>query len=115
MNKSIFLGLAAIGLLAVMITSSVMTAANASIENNTSDPNSNGTNDPGVIEPGQAYIIFDQATRHINEAQAAMQNGDTEGANNHLELAKQSLGQAVPYEQDPLGPGRTDEIPIPTN
>ncbi|MGH9986545.1 MAG: hypothetical protein ACRD8W_21595 [Nitrososphaeraceae archaeon] len=31
------------------------------------------------------------AIGHINEAQAALQNGDTEGANNHLELAKQSL------------------------
>lgn len=34
----------------------------------------------------------DEAINHINEAQSAMQNGDTEGAQRHLDLAKQALG-----------------------
>ena len=63
-----------IGLLAIVTVPPIMTTAvNA------------------TIQPGQAYIIFDDATEHINQAQAALQNGDIEGANNHLELAKQSL------------------------
>lgn len=33
-----------------------------------------------------------QAIDHINQAQSALQNGDTEGANGHLDLAKQELG-----------------------
>jgi hypothetical protein len=78
MSKSIFLGLT-IGLLVVMAIPSVMTDINASYQNNDSDSSSNGTNDSGG------------AIEHINQAQTALQNGDTEGANNHLELAKQSL------------------------
>jgi len=91
MNYVLFVGVV-IGLLAIVTVPPVMTAAvNASIQGNSSDSSSNGTNDPSVIQPGQAYVIFDQATRHINKAQSALQNGDTESANNHLELAKQSL------------------------
>ena len=33
-----------------------------------------------------------QAIDHINQAQSALQNGDTEGAKGHLDLAKQALG-----------------------
>jgi hypothetical protein len=55
-----------------MAIPSVMTGTNASIEHQ-----------PDL---GPHVII-----EHINQAQAALQNGDIEGANNHLELAKQSL------------------------
>lgn len=33
-----------------------------------------------------------EAIDHINKAQSAIKNGDTEGAQKHLDLAKQSLG-----------------------
>ena len=33
-----------------------------------------------------------QAVNHINQAQSALQNGDTAGAQSHLDLAKQALG-----------------------
>ncbi|MDN5866644.1 MAG: YfdX family protein [Candidatus Nitrosocosmicus sp.] len=33
-----------------------------------------------------------EAVNHINEAKSSLQNGDTEGAQKHLDLAKQSLG-----------------------
>ncbi len=77
MNKSIFAGLvAAIGLLAAtMIISSIVTISHASPEN-------------GPVQIGPYYK---QAIEHINQAHAALQNGDTESANNHLGLAKQSL------------------------
>ena len=33
-----------------------------------------------------------EAIDHINQAQSALDNGDTEGARGHLDLAKKSLG-----------------------
>jgi hypothetical protein len=33
-----------------------------------------------------------EAIDHINQAQSALDNGDTEGAKNHLDLAKKALG-----------------------
>ncbi|MGI0043274.1 MAG: hypothetical protein ACRD47_06150 [Nitrososphaeraceae archaeon] len=33
-----------------------------------------------------------EAIDHINQAQSALQNGDTVGAQSHLDLAKQALG-----------------------
>ena len=33
-----------------------------------------------------------EAIDHINQAQSALDNGDTEGAKGHLDLAKKSLG-----------------------
>jgi hypothetical protein len=44
-------------------------------------PNSSGASNPNQ-----------EAADHINEAQSALQNGDTEGAQRHLDLAKQALG-----------------------
>ena len=34
----------------------------------------------------------EEAINHINQAQSALQNGDTAGAQSHLDLAKQALG-----------------------
>jgi hypothetical protein len=42
--------------------------------------------DPNASNPNQ------EAADQINEAQSALQNGDTEGAQRHLDLAKQALG-----------------------
>ena len=80
MYKSIFLGLT-IGLLAVIAVLSQTMVSNASIENNSSDFNQGGT-----IMVWPLYAVD-----HINHAQTALQNGDTENANHHLELAKQHL------------------------
>ena len=42
--------------------------------------------------PTQTPINPEEAVDHINDAQSALQNGDTEGAQKHLDLAKQALG-----------------------
>lgn len=44
-------------------------------------PNSSGASNPNQ-----------EAADHINEAKSALQNGDTEGAQRHLDLAHQALG-----------------------
>jgi hypothetical protein len=52
----------------------------------------------GSVPPNNADVSCEedpmcgQAIDHINQAQSALQNGDTEGANGHLDLAKQALG-----------------------
>ena len=93
MNNTTFVVLT-IGLLSILTSPLVMTEANASTQGNSSNP--------GQVEPGPAYIIFD-AVNHINKGQEALQNGDTEGANNHLELAKESL------KHFHFGPGPSDQ------
>lgn len=52
---------------------------------------------------------FFQGIEHINQAQAALQNGDIEGAQRHLDLAKESLG--CPPRIHECGPtsGRNDD------
>jgi hypothetical protein len=50
----------------------------ASVEEETSGPNASN--------PNQEVID------HINDAQSALQNGDTEGAQRHLDAAKEALG-----------------------
>ena len=86
MSNSIVTALA-IGILsAVMVLPSVMTASKASIENN-----SNVSNGFNIPSGSSTHFPVGSAIEHINNAQSALQNGDTEGANNHLELAKQSL------------------------
>lgn len=77
MNYVLFVGVV-IGLLAIVAVPPVMTAAvNASIL-------PSGSSGHFPVNPNSTIV-------HINEAQSALQNGDTESANNHLELAKQSL------------------------
>ena len=111
MSNSIGTALAMGVFAVVMVIPSVMTVSKASIENN-SDVSSNGF----ILPSGSStHFPVGSAIEHINQAQAALQNGDTETANNHLELAKQSLGKAVPDEQGFIGSGRTDEIPVPDN
>jgi hypothetical protein len=44
-------------------------------------PNSSGASNPNQ-----------EVADHINEAKSALQNGDTEGAQRHLDLAHQALG-----------------------
>ncbi|MGC2308060.1 MAG: hypothetical protein WA461_06635 [Nitrososphaeraceae archaeon] len=47
---------------------------------------SSQSSDPSTSNPNQ------EAADHINEAKSALQNGDTEGAQRHLDLAHQALG-----------------------
>ena len=47
---------------------------------------------PNSSSSGASSNSNQQAIDHINQAQSAMQNGDTEGAQGHLDLAKQALG-----------------------
>jgi hypothetical protein len=71
MYKTIFIGIATVVLLTLcMIPSQTMTSYAGHFN----------------IPP------YGDAIEHINQAQTALHNGDTEGANNHLELAKKSLG-----------------------
>jgi hypothetical protein len=41
--------------------------------------------------PTQVLENQEEALNHINEAQTALQNGDTQSAQRHLDLAKQTL------------------------
>lgn len=86
MNDTTFVVLT-IGLLSILTVPSVMTEANASLQNNDTGPSNFG---PCLGCVG--------AIEHINNAQSALQNGDIEGANNHLELAKDDIDIYVtPY------------------
>lgn len=65
----------------------------------TVDTLTSGSNDSSDImkfkqhkdNPTQIPIGQEEAVNHINEAQAALQNGDIESAQRHLDLAKQAL------------------------
>jgi len=108
MSKSSFVGVA-IGLLAAaMIISSIIPVSYASIESNTSA----NSKESGPVIPSGSSTHFPvppdsikASLEHINNAQEALQNGDTEGANNHLELAKESLS---PYHDN------NPPLPIPS-
>lgn len=90
---------------AVMVIPSVMTVSMASIENN-SNVSSNGFNIPSgssthfPIPPDN----FNAGLEHINQAQAALQDGDIEGAQNHLELAKESFQRYCDACVKPVNP-----------
>jgi hypothetical protein len=47
---------------------------------------------PGSSSGGASSDSNQQAIDHINQAQSALQNGDTAGAQMHMDLAKQALG-----------------------
>jgi hypothetical protein len=47
---------------------------------------------PGSSSGGASSDSNQQAIDHINQAQSSLQNGDTEGAQMHMDLAKQALG-----------------------
>ncbi|HET6730816.1 MAG TPA: hypothetical protein VFH04_04395 [Nitrososphaeraceae archaeon] len=47
---------------------------------------------PGDASGPNASNPNQEAANHINEAKSALQNGDTEGAQRHLDLAHQALG-----------------------
>jgi hypothetical protein len=48
--------------------------------------------DPGSGSSGASSNSNQEAIEHINQAQSALKNGDTAGAQTHMDLAKQSLG-----------------------
>lgn len=86
MNQPIFAGMIALGISSMMILTTVITVAYAST---------------GPVQTGP---YTKQAVDHINKAQIALQNGETEGANKHLELAKQTLEEYNRGEVKPVNP-----------
>jgi hypothetical protein len=59
--------------------------------NEQSQGGSQGT-EPTSSSSGASSDSNQQAVDHINQAQSALQNGDTQGAQMHMDLAKQALG-----------------------
>jgi hypothetical protein len=51
----------------------------------------NGTPNPSDSSGGASNSNQQQAINHINQAQSSLQNGDTGGAQTHMDLAKQAL------------------------
>jgi hypothetical protein len=98
MSKSILIGIVVV-LLTVFAIPYQTLPSNASIENNSSGFDETSIGTPYI--PGEFY---DVTLGHINSAQQALQNGDTEGANNHLELAKQSLEEYNSNNLKPVNP-----------
>ena len=90
-NMLIFIGIV-IGILGS--TSSQLVSA--TVDTVTPGPGSNDSSDIMKFKqhkdnPTQIPIGQKEAVNHINEAQTALQNGDIEGAQRHLDLAKQAL------------------------
>ncbi|MGH9988075.1 MAG: hypothetical protein ACRD8W_29405 [Nitrososphaeraceae archaeon] len=115
MSESVFIGVT-VGLLAIIVTlSHTIMVSDATIEQNSTSANLSGF----ILPSGQSshFLIppddVNAALKHINNAQTALQNGDTEGANNHLELAKQSINpnwekNERPYNSDMVKPVSPD-------
>jgi hypothetical protein len=55
---------------------------------------------PGSSSSGASSNPNQQAIDHINQAQSSLQNGDTEGAQRNMDLAKNTLG-CTPKWPDP--------------
>jgi hypothetical protein len=55
---------------------------------------------PGSSNSGASSNPNQQAIDHINQAQSSLQNGDTEGAQRNMDLAKNALG-CTPKWPDP--------------
>jgi hypothetical protein len=80
--------------------SSQMQTVSASVEGGAPGSNTSNSNQGALCEgcspmdpsSGSSSNPNQEAADHINEAQSALQNGDTEGAQRHLDLAKQALG-----------------------
>jgi hypothetical protein len=78
--------------LAVLVIPSLLMVSNASpIQDNFSDSNNSIPSkavpyEGGFISSGDPSH-FSAGMEHINQAQAALENGDTEGAQNHLKLS----------------------------
>lgn len=86
-NMMLIFGTTIVGLLALEPSQMVW----ASYVEGPSNPNSNQAG-AGGCTPSSCQ----EAVNHINEAHSAMQNGDSEGAQRHLDLAKESLLRACP-------------------
>ncbi len=90
-----------VGMFAVLVSPAAMTISFASIQN---DSSTDSTNDTILPNGSSTHFPIGPTLDHINQAQAALQNGDTEGANNHLELAKQTLEEYNRGEVKPVNP-----------
>lgn len=114
-NILLIFGTTVVGLL-LALASSQMQMVSASVESGSNTSNSNQGAAEGcnpITDPrcntenlnsssSGASNSNQQAIDHINQAQSAMQNGDTEGAQRHLDLAKQALGGSCsPYQSPP--------------
>jgi hypothetical protein len=78
--------------------SSQMHMVSASVEGGTSDSNASDVMHlkQHKDNPTQLPINQEEAVNHINEAQSALQNGDTAGAQMHMDLAKKVLTPCNP-------------------
>ncbi|MDN5847663.1 MAG: YfdX family protein [Candidatus Nitrosocosmicus sp.] len=80
----LILGTTFVGLLTLpsyqMVSASIVGGSNAS-----------DSNQGGAEGCNPQWGDCQEAINHINKAQSALQSGDTEGAQTHLDLAKQAL------------------------
>jgi hypothetical protein len=72
------LGLGGVWIVFVMATGLLFIVSSQTLSAQPSDPSASNSNQ--------------EAIDHINQAQSALDNGDTEGAKGHLDLAKKALG-----------------------
>jgi hypothetical protein len=84
----------------LVVSTSSSQMISASVEGGTPGSNTSNSNQGGSqgnVPPNNADVSCEedpmcgQAIDHINQAQSALQKGDTTGAQSHLDSAKQSL------------------------
>jgi hypothetical protein len=84
---------------ALFVSTSSSQMMSASVEGGSPGPNNSNSNQSALCEgcspmdpiSGGSSNPNQQAIDHINQAQSALQNGDTEGAQMHMDAAKQAL------------------------
>lgn len=85
---------------ALVVSTSSSQMISASVEGGTSGSNTSNSNQGGSqgnVPPNNADVSCEedpmcgQAIDHINQAQSALQKGDTAGAQSHLDSAKKAL------------------------
>jgi hypothetical protein len=87
--------------LALLVSTSSSQTISASFQGGSPGPNnSNSNQSAGSSSSGASSNPNQQAIDHINQAQSSLQNGDTEGAQRNMDLAKNALG-CTPKWPDP--------------
>jgi hypothetical protein len=86
--------------IALLVSMSSSQMMSASVEGGSPGPNNSNSNQGGSqasVPPNNADVSCEedpmcgQAIDHINQAQSALQKGDTAGAQSHLDSAKKAL------------------------
>jgi hypothetical protein len=86
--------------IALLVSTSSSQMMSASVEGGSPGPNNSNSNQgdsQGSVPPNNADVSCEedpmcgQAIDHINQAQSALQKGDTAGAQSHLDSAKKAL------------------------